>query len=550
MGKIVRTNISFKQNLKNINNGIVGNGVKEFYICGNNLSSTGEVKFDPRLYNYHIIPRTLKQNEIETIKDNKVIILNSLCCENAQAYKNEIPLPYTNSEYEGLDLTNFVIQAIEIVDHYPNIGCIEECTNSGYIEWFNKTTDYKVFSSLSEAEKYCSEPTVVVEKPKENGCTDPNALNYQENFIGCFNDNGIIVKDNKSCCMYPINQCLWDGTTNVCTTTGSYFGEAPNLSESIARGIVCNSGETCCEFLDGGEFRSDYDQDSTLGVCSDYNPNTITEKQVSITGYDSIVAFQNAITDGIMCNCFCTKPKININKNYGQRSSKILFDKSDWPGKTVRSLSEFEHTYISKLITHHPPNIYVDFKTCGYPESINAFRKPTSQILDSQSRITNNTYNDFYGDTPKKVTQDKQRNHFTIPNNVIENTVGFDDGLKSGNNVITINCANGKQMMYSVCVPHQTLPYENNMWKTVFFACDTNEVDASDKEYATINFSPKEIDIISSYQKQTNDDGTINLEAIKFLSCKKCGGGFGICGKGSCIGAKCCPPMITIKIPL
>ena len=47
-----------------------------------------------------------------------------------------------------------------------------------------------------------------------------------------------------------------------------------------------------------------------------------------------------------------------------------------------------------------------------------------------------------------------------------------------------------------------------------------------------------------------NDDGTINETQKGILACKKCGGGFGICGKGSCIGAKCCPPLITIKIPL
>jgi len=46
-----------------------------------------------------------------------------------------------------------------------------------------------------------------------------------------------------------------------------------------------------------------------------------------------------------------------------------------------------------------------------------------------------------------------------------------------------------------------------------------------------------------------NEDGTINPRG-KFLSCKKCGGGIGVCTKGSCIGGTCCPPKLTIKIPI
>ena len=81
------------------------------------------------------------------------------------------------------------------------------------------------------------------------------------------------------------------------------------------------------------------------------------------------------------------------------------------------------------------------------------------------------------------------------------------------------------------------------------------EFHLSDLEAGTLNaqrsgFKGTLTDVQNAAARLFNDDGTINETQKGILACKKCGGGFGICGKGSCIGAKCCPPLITIKIPL
>ena len=81
------------------------------------------------------------------------------------------------------------------------------------------------------------------------------------------------------------------------------------------------------------------------------------------------------------------------------------------------------------------------------------------------------------------------------------------------------------------------------------------EFHLSDLEAGTLNaqkagFKGTLTDVQNAAARLFNDDGTINETQKGILACNKCGGGFGICGKGSCIGAKCCPPLITIKIPL
>ena len=469
MAKVTKTHINFEQNRENIHSGIIGGYNKEFYICGNNLNDTNEVKIEAGTFSYMLLPETISQQEITTITSDKVEILNMLCCDNIEAYENNTPLPYPNPDG---DISTGIASAIEIIEENSHIGCIEKCNNSGFIDWFNKHTAYRVFDNLDEASKACTEPTPIIEKAAENGCTDPTAMNYKDNFIGCLNDNGIIVRNDISCCEYPTSKCVYNGQTNICTTKGSYFGKSPDLSTSIVQGILCNSGQTCCEFLCDGEYRGDYDEKSKLGVCSDYNPNTIMPEQIGENGYGSLEAFQNAIIDGVMCNCFSTHPKLHLLNNQGQTQSKLLYQTTEWPQKNVKYKDSLDYVYISNNIENHPPNTYVDFKTCGYPTNLNVFRQPTSKIIESQSEMENNAYNNFYGDTPKEITQD--RNYFTLPNNFSKNIQEFNTGLKAGHNVITINCANGKQIIYKVCIPHQTTPYENNMWKTEFFPCEKN----------------------------------------------------------------------------
>ena len=328
---------------------------------------------------------------------------------------------------------------------------------------------------------------VVIDDSPKVGCCDPKAMNYCSDCIGCYNDNHVTVKSITSCCEYPINKCKWDGSTNVCIEHGSYFGKVPNLTTAILNKTLCNSGQTCCNFLYEGEYRGDYNENSELGVCSDYNPDYVKEKQIGFDGgYGSIEAFYNAITDGIMCNCFSSKPTINKSRNYGQIND-VIYNKEGWPEMPVEKLS-YMNLYTSDEIKNHPPNLYVDLNICGYPKNINALRQPTPQIEESTSKLENNTYNNFYGETPEEILKNgyhltltlgglpKKSTNCTIPNNVPENTEEFNNGLKAGNNIITINCANGKQIIYKVCVPHQTTPYESNMWRTEFFNCD---VDAS-----------------------------------------------------------------------
>ena len=280
----------------------------------------------------------------------------------------------------------------------------------------------------------------------------------------------------------------------MCKENGTYVGGLgfgySTLSHAIADGAFCNSGQSCCHFLYDGEYRSDYDVDSTLGVCSNYNPDRPTEHQIGENTYGSLEAFNNAIIDGIMCNCFSAKPIINFTNNFGQME-KVMYSPFEWPSPTVKNDKKKEHTFISGHIEQHPPNLYVTLSMCGYPSRITAFRAPTFQILESQSDgMKNNTYQNLYGTTPAEI-RDNNIQQLTIPNNSttnainsdgkvtdkgnkLDNTQEFNEGLKAGKNIIIIECANGKEMVYTVCVPHQTVPDEKNMWRTSFFNCEGN----------------------------------------------------------------------------
>ena len=431
------------------------------------------------------------------------------------------------------------------------------------------------------------------------GCTDPSAVNYRSDSKGCFNDNGIIVRDNTSCCEYTKYSCKWvsDKSTNMCKENGTYVGGLgfgySTVSHAIAEGAFCNSGQSCCHFLYDGEYRSDYDVDSTLGVCSNYNPDSPTDHQIGENTYGSLEAFNNAIIDGIMCNCFSAKPTINFTKNFGQMA-EVMYSPFEWPNPTVKNEKKKEHIFISGDIEQHPPNSYVTLSICGYPSRITAFRVPTFQILDSQNDgMKNNTYQNLYGTTPAEIMENNIQ-QLTIPNNStmdainsdgklihkgkkLDNTQEFNEGLKAGKNIIIIECANGKEMVYTVCIPHQTVPYEQKMWRTSFFNCEGN---TTKKEYNTVKFKTDDIDngFIEAQRmgfkgtKEMIVDALPQLQKVwkeyggpppihtgKWMSCPKCcpGGSdcFGLCGGGACIGyamddgptGRC---DIVIKIPI
>mgnify|MGYP003627121144 CR=1 FL=1 len=456
------------------------------------------------------------------------------------------------------------------------------------------TKKLETYNTVSEGDK-------VVESPKEtptNGCTDPTALNYASDVKGCFNDNGIIVREDTSCCEYTKYSCKWVSSknTNVCKENGTYVGGMgygySTLSQAIADGALCNSGQSCCHYLCDGEYRSDYDVDSTLGVCSNYNPERPTDKQIGENAYGSLEAFNNAITDGIMCNCFSTTPIISLTLNFGQKGS-VMYSPFKWPNYTVKNDKKKEHIFISQNIAEHPPNFYITLGVCGYPSRISAFRAPTFQVLESQSDgMKNNTYKNLYGTTPSEI-KDNNIQQLTIPNYTttsaidsdgnlthkgkkIDNTQEFNEGLKAGKNIIIIECANGKEMVYTVCVPHQTVPYEQNMWMTRFFNCEGN---TTKKEYNTVKFKTDDIDsgfieaqrmgfkgtkemivdALPQLQKVWKEYGGPPINPGKWMSCPKCcpGGSdcFGLCGGGACIGyamddgptGRC---DIVIKIPI
>ena len=88
MAKVTKTHINFEQNRENIHSGIIGGYNKEFYICGNNLNDTNEVKIEAGTFSYMLLPETISQQEITTITSDKVEILNMLCCDNIEAYEN------------------------------------------------------------------------------------------------------------------------------------------------------------------------------------------------------------------------------------------------------------------------------------------------------------------------------------------------------------------------------------------------------------------------------------------------------------------------------
>lgn len=68
------------------------------------------------------------------------------------------------------------------------------------------------------------------------------------------------------------------------------------------------------------------------------------------------------------------------------------------------------------------------------------------------------------------------------------------------------------------------------------------------KEAKEKGYKGDEKEVLDIYAKLSNYDGTPNVDK-GFLKCKKCGGGFGICGKKACIGlAGLDPPEIIITI--
>ena len=74
----------------------------------------------------------------------------------------------------------------------------------------------------------------------------------------------------------------------------------------------------------------------------------------------------------------------------------------------------------------------------------------------------------------------------------------------------------------------------------------TNGVKEAEKK----GYKGTEKEILDVYGKLTNTDGTPNTEK-GFLSCKKCGGGIGVCKGGVCIGiSPGPPPMIKLTIPI
>jgi len=345
------------------------------------------------------------------------------------------------------------------------------------------TTTDKVTNKLDENELFVDDDN----GRKKVGCVDIKAINSCSDCIGCYNDNNIPVRGNTLCCEYEKFKCTKPNnpSVNLCVENGTYVGGMPDLTTAIFKDTICNSGQTCCEFFCDGEYRGDYDTESELGVCSDYNPDNIKRGQIGTNGgYDSLDAFQNAITNGIMCNCFVDTPTIDLVTNYGKTHNRILFNPLEWPKKSVEDDSN-NYIYVSADIKNHPPNIFINLKTCGYPKNINAFREQSTQVEQSNNILKFNTYNNYYGNTPQEII--KYGNNLTIPNNLKENKGEFDEGLKIGNNIITITCANNKQIIYKVCVPHQTVPYEDEMWKTQFFNCGVDMVPKSPNRYMVKN---------------------------------------------------------------
>ena len=53
------------------------------------------------------------------------------------------------------------------------------------------TRKLETYNTVSEGDKVAE----TVAGPPNHGCTDPTALNYAIDVKGCFNDNGIIVRE-------------------------------------------------------------------------------------------------------------------------------------------------------------------------------------------------------------------------------------------------------------------------------------------------------------------------------------------------------------------
>ena len=71
------------------------------------------------------------------------------------------------------------------------------------------------------------------------------------------------------------------------------------------------------------------------------------------------------------------------------------------------------------------------------------------------------------------------------------------------------------------------------------------------KEAREHGFLGNEADVEAVAAKLITPQGTVNPRGKKWLSCKKCGGGIGVCKGGVCIGiSPGPPPMIKLTIPI
>lgn len=88
-----------------------------------------------------------------------------------------------------------------------------------------------------------------------------------------------------------------------------------------------------------------------------------------------------------------------------------------------------------------------------------------------------------------------------------------------------------------------------NSQNIVQFSLD--DIAAGVKEAKEKGYNGDETEILEIYRKLNPTEGTPSTD-LGILRCRKCGGGFGICGKGACIGVSTGPdgPVIVITIPL
>jgi hypothetical protein len=105
---------------------------------------------------------------------------------------------------------------------------------------------------------------------------------------------------------------------------------------------------------------------------------------------------------------------------------------------------------------------------------------------------------------------------------------------------------------FSCCgsIPNIAPPINQKLSSSNTVEFHLSNLDSGFKEAQEKGYMGTEEEILDIYGKLTNVDEGGNTE-LGFLNCKKCGGGFGICGKGACIGiGGGDPPVIIITIPI